>query len=83
MDSLSTGLLQLVTKYVCYLIIKMIVFVLFFEEYWHACVFVTLSRVIARLGCHILVLRVNLPGWPHPNLARLGSTVRAASRRQS
>ena len=29
----------------------------------HACVFVAPSRVFARLDCHILVLRVNLPGF--------------------
>ena len=46
----------------------------------HACVFVAPSRVVARLGCRILVLRVNLrglvlrviqPGLTHPNLAGL------------
>ena len=31
--------------------------------YWHACVFVAPSCVVAHLGCHILVLRVNLPGF--------------------
>ena len=30
-----------------------------------SCVFVALSRVVARLGCHVLVLRVNLPGFTH------------------
>ena len=33
--------------------------------------FVAPSRVVARLGCHILVVRVNLPGLTHRNLAGL------------
>ena len=31
-----------------------------------------ICRPIVRLGCHIFVLRVNLPGLTDPNLAGLG-----------
>ena len=37
-----------------------------------ACVFVAPSCVVARLGCHIFVLRVNLPGFSRLPLGPMG-----------
>ena len=66
---LIIGSLQPVTKYMlfdnqnyCFLNHSRELIALKFAILAYTCVFVAPSHVVAHLGCHIFVLRVNLPG---------------------